>query len=105
MDAVTALSGSGPAYFYRICEAFARTADELGLDYDTAIKLTASTMAGAAEMLKSSGKTPTELIRDVSSPGGTTVAALSEFDRVGLDAALEKGLKAAENRSRELGKG
>jgi pyrroline-5-carboxylate reductase len=104
MDAVTALSGSGPAYFYRIAEVLARSAHTLGLDYEIAVRMAASTMAGAAEMMKKSGKTPAELIKDVTSPGGTTLAALLAFDKSGLDDALREGFFAAESRSKELGK-
>lgn len=104
MDAVTALSGSGPACFYRIAEVLAKSAASLGLDYETAVRMAASTMAGAAEMLEKSGSTPAELIKAVSSPGGTTLAALAAFDAAGLDGALDEGLRAAEKRSRELGK-
>ncbi|MGN1452065.1 MAG: pyrroline-5-carboxylate reductase [Eubacteriales bacterium] len=102
LDAVTALSGSGPAYFYRIADVLARAASEHGLDYDTALKLSVQTMTGAAEMIRSTGKTPDELIRDVSSPGGTTLAALGEFDRMGLDGVLKSGVDAAWKRSLEL---
>lgn len=105
LDAVTALSGSGPAYFYRVAAILAQSAEKLGLDKDTAIRLSVATMAGAAEMMKVSGKTPEELIRDVSSPGGTTLAALSAFDGAGLDGALECGVNAAYTRSLELSRG
>lgn len=105
LDAVTALSGSGPAYFYRIANVLAKSASALGLDEETALRLSVATMAGAAEMMKSSGKSPEELIRDVSSPGGTTLAALAAFDESGLDSALESGVNAAHRRSRELSRG
>ena len=105
MDAVTALSGSGPAYFYRIAAVMAEAAAAHGIDPDTAVQMAAGTMAGAAEMLTKSGKTPAELIRDVSSAKGTTVAALEAFDRAELDAAVRAGVEAAWNRSRELSQG
>ncbi len=102
LDAVTALSGSGPAYFYRFAKVLADSAAELGLESKTALQLAIATMAGAAEMMAASGKTPDELIRDVSSPGGTTVAALAAFDEENLDQALSAGVKAAYKRSKEL---
>ena len=105
LDAVTALSGSGPAYFYRIADAFAKRAADHGLDYETALKLSVATMAGAAEMMAVSGKTPETLIRDVSSPGGTTLAALGAFDSAGLEDVLACGVDAALNRSIELSRG
>lgn len=105
LDAVTALSGSGPAYFYRVAHVLARRAAEHGLDYETALSLSVATMAGAAEMMVASGKSPSELISDVSSPGGTTLAALAAFDSAGLDSALEAGVDAALKRSEELSRG
>ncbi len=105
MDGVTALSGSGPAYFYRIALRLAEAAAETGLPRDTAIRMAAATMAGAAEMLLKSGHTPEQLIKDVSSPNGTTVAALEAFDRTGLDASLAAGVRAAYLRSKELASG
>ncbi len=105
MDAVTALSGSGPAYFYRFAQVLAAAAAAQGLPYETAVKMAAKTMAGAAEMLLSTGKSPEELLRDVSSAKGTTVAALEAFDAAGLDAALKSGVDAAYRRSVELAAG
>lgn len=105
LDAVTALSGSGPAYFYRIADVLARRASAHGLDYETALRLSVATMAGAAEMMATSGKTPSELISDVSSPGGTTLAALAAFDTAELNGALEAGVDAALKRSEELSRG
>ena len=105
MDAVTALSGSGPAYFYRFAQVLAAAASEYGLPYGTAVRMAAKTMAGAAEMLLSTGKSPEELLRDVSSAKGTTVAALEAFDAAGLDAALKSGVDAAYRRSVELATG
>lgn len=105
MDAVTALSGSGPAYFYRFAQVLAAAAAERGLPYETAVRMAAKTMAGAAEMLLSTGKSSDELLRDVSSAKGTTVAALEAFDDAGLDAALKSGVEAAYRRSIELAAG
>lgn len=102
LDAVTALSGSGPAYFYRFANVMASWGREQGLE--NADKMAALTMLGAAEMLLSTGKSAAELIKDVSSPGGTTVAALGAFDQKGLDEVVRSGLDAAMNRSAELGK-
>ena len=105
MDAVTALSGSGPAYFYRIAAVMAETAAAHGIDPETAVQMAAGTMIGAAEMLLQSGKSAAELIRDVSSAKGTTVAALEAFDREGLDAAIRAGVEAAWLRAGELSRG
>ncbi len=102
MNAVTALSGSGPAYFYRVAKVLADEAAVLGIPRDMAVRMAAKTMAGAAEMMLTAGKTPEELLRDVSSAKGTTVAALEAFDAFGLDEALKKGVDAASRRCEEL---
>ena len=80
INAVIATSGSSPAYFFRMAAAMVAQAAELGLDEDTALQLTAATMEGAAGMLLKSGRTAAELTRQVCSPGGTTLAALTAFE-------------------------
>ena len=103
IDMVTALSGSGPAYFYYLADVFAKQGSkELG--YDKALHLIAQTMIGAGEMLKKSGKLPDELIKDVSSPGGTTVAGLAKLQVQELENTIASTVKAAHQRSIELGK-
>lgn len=105
MNVVTALSGSGPAYFYRIASVLAAEASSLGLPAETAVRMAAETMAGAAEMMLVSGKSPETLLQDVSSAKGTTVAALEAFDEANLDDALKNGVRAANRRAEELAAG
>lgn len=101
-DAVTATSGSGPAYFYAFVEAMIKGAKELGLSEEIATKLTVQTLIGAAELLQSSGKSATTLRENVTSPNGTTFAALQSFASSDLDAIVAKAMKAARDRSIEL---
>jgi len=104
MDAVTALSGSGPAYVYLLAEALAAAGAQLGLAPDVAAKLAAQTIHGAGKLLCESHDAPSELRRKVTSPGGTTaagIAALEAHDFAGVIAAC---VKAACDRGRELGK-
>ena len=103
MDTVTALSGSGPAYFYRMAGVLAAWAAGEGMPYDVALKMVVKTMEGSAGMIKKGDKSVEELIRDVSSPGGTTLAALGAMDKRGLDEALRAAADAAKKRARELG--
>lgn len=102
IDAVTAISGSAPAYFFRLAALAVRFAAEQGMDPDIALSLIAKTMEGSSKMLLESGDSPEVLIRKVSSPGGTTVAALSKFDELGLDRAFTEGLYACMKRAGEL---
>jgi len=102
MNAITGISGSGPAFFYRIAKTFIETGQEQGLSYDDALLATIQTMQGAAEMLLSTGKTPDELINDVSSPNGTTVAGLNKFTELGIDESLKQVILAAVKRAEEL---
>ncbi|WP_188543286.1 pyrroline-5-carboxylate reductase [Rhodococcoides trifolii] len=104
IDAVTAVSGSGPAYFFLVAEAMIDAAVGLGLTRATATELVNQTMTGAAAMLDRSGETPTELRAAVTSPGGTTAAAVSELERNGLRAAFLDALDAAKKRSVDLGR-
>lgn len=104
MDAVIALSGSSPAYFFRIADAMVQKGVALGVDADLALKLTSITMEGAAGMLIKSGKTAQELTRQVCSPGGTTLAALSAFDDAGLDATIAEAMERCVIRAEELKK-
>jgi len=102
MDAVTALSGSGPAYFFLLMECMEAAALELGLPADTARALTLQTAAGAARMAQESGEAPGTLRRQVTSPGGTTAAALQAFEDGRFQALVQKALTAARDRGRQL---
>jgi len=103
MDAVTALSGSGPAYFFYTMEAMQSAGQALGLDETTARLLTLETALGAARMALESREAPGELRRRVTSPGGTTAAAIAEFDQADLLAIYARALTAAANRAHTLG--
>lgn len=102
IDTVTALSGSGPAYFFLLMEALEETAVSMGLDADTAKKLTYQTAVGAAELAVSSNSSIAELRRQVTSPGGTTEKAMQQFESGGFRNLVRQALLAAQNRSREL---
>ena len=103
MDAVTAISGSGPAYVFYLVDALAEAGVLLGLTRAQALDLARATFAGAAELLEPTGEHPVVLRERVSSPGGTTVAALRELDAHGVRAAVLAAAEAARDRSRELG--
>ncbi len=104
MNAVTALSGSGPAYFYFLAENMIQAGIDMGLSSEAATLLTAQTFSGAAEMLCSSPDSPAELRRKVTSPGGTTHAAITHMQEKDMPRIVIDALKAAERRGRELGK-
>ena len=102
MDAVTALSGSGPAYFFLLMECMEEAALELGLPPDTARALTLQTAFGAARMAQESGEAPAALRRQVTSPNGTTAAALGVFEDGKFATLVQKALSAARDRGRQL---
>ena len=104
LDGVTALSGSGPAYFYYIVDAMIKAGTEMGIDENLSKLFVKQTMLGAYHLINNSEKNLEELIKDVASKGGTTEAALKTFDENELKITLKKGILAAENRSRELSK-
>lgn len=104
LDAVTAISGSGPAYFFQFVEAMCDGGVSLGLTRDQSLRLAAETMAGAAEMLSRPGADPVRLRADVSSPGGTTVHATRALDEAGLRAAVYAAMQACHDRSAQLGR-
>ncbi len=103
LDAVTALSGSGPAYFFLFMEAMAEAGTELGLSPQTALQLTLQTAMGAAAMAQSGEATPTQLRERVTSPKGTTERALKSLAQDDFGAIVARALKAARDRSVELG--
>ncbi len=103
MDAVTAISGSGPAYVFYLVDALAEAGVLLGLTRSQSLDLARATFLGAAQMLVQTGEHPTVLRERVSSPGGTTVAALRQLDAHGVRAAVIAAAEAARDRSRELG--
>lgn len=101
-DAVTAVSGSGPAYLFLLVEAMVEAGVSLGLPRPTATELAVQTVAGSAELLRSTGEHPGVLRERVTSPGGTTAAALAELEQHGVRAAFLDALTAARDRGREL---
>lgn len=102
IDAVTAVSGSGPAYFYLLIDLLASTGARLGLDPDIAKTLAIETAAGAAAVAKEEGGSMGELIERVRSPGGTTAAALDSLDADGVRDIFERAVTAARDRGTEL---
>ncbi len=102
MDTVTALSGSGPAYFFLLMETLEKVAIDLGLDTSVARELTLETALGAAVLARESQITPATLRERVTSPGGTTEAALGVLHEGNLETLVEDAVRAAHRRSREL---
>ncbi len=102
MDAVTAISGSGPAYFFYFVESMVEQAEKLGLTREEAITLTTTTMKGAAKLLEASDDSPAALRKKVTSPGGTTEAAIKVFDDLNAKEIIKKAVAAAAKRSEEL---
>jgi len=103
LDAVTALSGSGPAYVFYFIEAMQKVALEMGFDEAQARALTLHTFAGSAALAMQSHESAAALRQKVTSKGGTTAAALASFDNDKLDAAIARAVRAAATRARELG--
>ena len=104
MDDVIPVSGSSPAFFFRMADVMVRWAQEQGMDPQTSLELAAAAMKGSAEMLLSSGKTANELTKQVCSPGGTTLAALTAFDDRDFDGLIYDAMSRCVRRSKELGK-
>lgn len=105
LDAITATSGSGPAYFFLLAEAMIDACILLGLSRDVATELIVQTMLGSAKMLRDTNKHPVVLREMVTSPGGTTIAAIRELEQAGIRAAFLNAIDAACKRSAELAKG
>jgi len=102
LDVVTALSGSGPAYFFLLAEFMAEAAEQLGLAAASARRLAVATLHGAGLMVQSADADPAQLRAQITSPGGTTQAALDSFERADLRGSVRHALAAATQRSREL---
>lgn len=103
LDAITALSGSGPAYFFYLVEAMVDAAAQLGLSKDQAVRLASQTCLGAGQLLMETGDPPAVLRSRVTSKGGTTAAALQVFHDKAFVALVEAAMQAAHDRSKELG--
>ncbi|GES63777.1 pyrroline-5-carboxylate reductase [Aspergillus terreus] len=103
LDVVTGLSGSGPAYFFAMVEHLVASATALGLSQEQATRLAAQTCLGAGKMLVESEDSPSQLRKNVTSPNGTTHAALQTFEGLKFDEIVDKAVKAATSRAAELG--
>jgi pyrroline-5-carboxylate reductase len=103
IDAVTALSGSGPAYVFYMVEALTAAGVQVGLPRSTAAALAAQTVYGAGKLLRESGETPEALRAKVSSPGGTTVAGIERLEQRDFRGAIAAAVARATERARELG--
>ncbi len=104
IDMATAVSGSGPAYFFLMVEALTEAAIEIGLPPDKAQELVVQTMLGSGRFIQTSGEAPAELRRKVASPGGTTAAALGQFEKGDFVGLVKEAVRAAYERAKELGK-
>jgi pyrroline-5-carboxylate reductase len=105
MDAITAVSGSGPAYYALLAEAMIEAGILLGLSREVSTKLVIQTMLGSAKLLRDEGMHPVELREVVTSPGGTTTRAIRELEQAGVRAAFLNAINAAMERSKELARG
>ena len=103
LDAITALSGSGPAYFFLMIEAMTDAAKELGLDHDLAVSFATQTALGAARMTAEGNIEPAQLRKNVTSPAGTTEAALNSFNNDNFRSIVLSAMQAADKRAQELG--
>jgi pyrroline-5-carboxylate reductase len=105
MDAITAVSGSGPAYYALLAEAMIEAGILLGLSREVSTKLVVQTMLGSAKLLRDEGLHPVELREVVTSPGGTTTRAIRELEQAGVRAAFLNAINAAMERSKEMARG
>jgi pyrroline-5-carboxylate reductase len=103
IDMATAISGSGPAYFFLMVEALVDAAVEIGLPREKALALVLQTMLGSGQLIQRSGKEPAELRRMVTSPGGTTAQALEQLEKGRFAELVKRAVKAAYDKARELG--
>ncbi len=104
MDVITSVNGSSPAYFFRMIRAMADSAENQGIDRETATKLAAASMLGSAKMILEFERSVDDLIQMITSPGGTTLAALTAFDEKRFDELIDEAMRRCTRRSRELGK-
>jgi pyrroline-5-carboxylate reductase len=102
IDAVTALSGSGPAFVYTVIEALAAGGTKMGLSADVSLELAAQTVLGAAQLMIESKMSPEELVKMVVTPGGTTAAGLAVTEKLGTSASLIAAIEAATTRGQEM---
>ncbi len=102
MDAITGVSGSGPAFYYYIIDQIAKAGEKLGLDYKTALQLSAQTALGAAKMLQETGKTPEELITAVTTPGGTTAEGNKVLKESTISEILFETVQKTAEKSKEM---
>lgn len=104
MNEIIPVSGSSPAFFFRMVSLMVQAAEKRGIDPETALQMAAKTMEGSARMLLESGRTAAELERQVCSPGGTTLAGLTAFDELGFDRMIDLAFDRCVRRAYELGK-
>jgi pyrroline-5-carboxylate reductase len=105
LDMATAVSGSGPAYFFLFVESLIEAAEDIGLSHSVAEELVMQTMLGSRLLMEKSGKTPAELRRMVTSPGGTTAEALGEFEKGDFRGLVRRAVTAAFEKAKMLGRG
>lgn len=105
MDEIISVNGSSPAYVYLFVKAIVDYAQSVGLDYDVCLNLICQTLIGSAEMIKHSGYDLDDLIKMVSSPGGTTLAALDTLNQLDFYGSIKQAMQSCTNRAKELSKG
>lgn len=105
IDGFSAVAGSGPAYVYYVIEALRAAAVDQGLDTELAARMVPEMIGGAVAYLQSTGREPDDLRAEVTSPGGSTAAAVAAFDRAGIPQGLRDGVAAAVARAQAMGRG